>query len=67
MIANTNLGILIYNRRNELHLSKAQFAAELNVSIRTITHWEGCQRFPSLKNLINISFFLKIPIKTLLC
>lgn len=61
------LGENLRSRRKDLGLPLKALAADLEVSIATLSDWERGTRFPSRENLETLSRVLNIPVCRLFC
>ena len=70
MNANTNLGMLIYTKREEKGITRKQLAKLLNINLRTIYYYEdlNCdsKRKPNLIKLFQLAMILDIPLSDML-
>lgn len=53
--------------RKESGLSQTQLANALNLTVKTISHWETGYTEPSIKQILELSEFFKVPLEDLLC
>ena len=63
MKANT-LGNFLYQRREEIGMTKQELASIIGVSLRTISNWENdySDRNPNIVNIISLSMVLKFSV-----
>ena len=63
MKANT-LGNFLYQRREEIGMTKKELASIIGVSLRTISNWENdySDRNPNIVNIISLSMVLKFSV-----
>jgi len=68
MKTNTNLGELIFNKREEMGLSREELAGLLGLDKRTIYYWEDFsdERKPKLVALFKLAKIFNIPIDDML-
>ena len=53
--------------RKENGLSQTQLARALNLTVKTISHWETGYTEPSIKQILELAEFFHVPLEDLLC
>ena len=53
--------------RKESGLSQSQLAVTLNLTVKTISHWETGYTEPSIKQILELAEFFHVNLEDLLC
>ena len=53
--------------RKENKLSQTQLASALNLTVKTVSHWETGYTEPSIKQILELAEFFHVPLEDLLC
>ncbi len=53
--------------RKESGLSQTKLASALNLTVKTISHWETGYTEPSIKQILELAEYFKVPLEDLLC